>query len=284
MSTFSLAEHYLRYGGFRAGLPKAESIHNFIMDRLAPPSGNPKTSLTADRFTFTSLPASAVRPFFDASALTMEQIILGAARTPSDCFWIEYPDDQGHAGILCTHLAEDAPLLVISVYTDPYVTTALSVIELNLEAGKSNYNILWIHDKSYRDFIDWDNSNLIASLFLLNIPRLHTIKTALSKGTKRIHSRKIFPPIEYKKVKITVGQGGSYYSARKPGETATEHANRLHHVVGHFRTYTHEYGSGGTTPRVGGPVVAWVPPHWRGSAERGLLLREHIVSTEGKSP
>jgi len=117
-------------------------------------------------------------------------------------------------------------------------------------------------------------------LFLLNTPRVsetktHVISPKLQKA--RLRRRKL-PLLEFKRVKVLLGAPHIRYpkGTSIPGETREERHRRLHQVTGHFRHYLQGRDK---------PHVAWVPPHWRGDAQLGVVMHDrHIVKPEHPSP
>ena len=80
------------------------------------------------------------------------------------------------------------------------------------------------------------------------------------------------PMVEYKRVVMKIGVGAPSYPHKAQqhidGESEEARRRRLHRVVGHFRTYRQGREQ---------PKVAFVPQHWRGNAELGILLHEREV-------
>lgn len=117
-------------------------------------------------------------------------------------------------------------------------------------------------------------------LFLLNTPRVsetktHVISARLQRA--RLRRRKL-PLLEFKRVKVLLGAPTIRYpkGASIPGETREERHRRLHQVTGHFRHYLQGRDK---------PHVAWVPPHWRGDAQLGVVMHDRrVIKSEHPSP
>lgn len=118
----------------------------------------------------------------------------------------------------------------------------------------------------------------LLALFLIITPRLCEIKHATKDAKlQRARARRGKPPlIEYKTVKLNIGVGrGRYESvARSAGADEDVIRRKLHHVVGHFRTYTKDREQ---------PHIAWVPDHWRGDAKLGIVMHERDVQRAPKA-
>jgi hypothetical protein len=118
-------------------------------------------------------------------------------------------------------------------------------------------------------------------LFLLNTPRVSETKTpTISPKLQRARlRRRKLPLLEFKRVKVLLGAPSIRYpkgAPHIPGETREERHRRLHQVTGHFRHYLQGRDK---------PHVAWVPPHWRGDAQLGVVMHDRrVIKPERPSP
>lgn len=118
--------------------------------------------------------------------------------------------------------------------------------------------------------------DLCDCLFLINVPRVCEIRTGnFGPRKKSVQERTGKPFIEYRQVTLNVGIGAPRYkrSETDAQEDAREdHARRkLHRVISHFRTYREGREA---------PMVSFVPQHWRGDPEKGIILHERTVKVK----
>lgn len=193
---------------------------------------------------------------------------------------IPAPADKSIYGVLYARSAEPQTIMPVMIFT------ILGGFDAQQEA-----EVVWSwYDAETRTL---NGENVVAMqrsmlmeiaelLFLLNTPRVsetktHVISPKLQKA--RLRRRKL-PLLEFKRVKVLLGAPNIRYPKGNPnhipGETREERHRRLHQVTGHFRHYLQGRDK---------PHVAWVPPHWRGDAQLGVVMHDrHIVKPEHPSP
>jgi hypothetical protein len=279
----TLAERYLAEATAVDGTADPRSrlqVHDYVIRALAPPP--PKTVLhappeMADRFVFAEHPALVVGKLIGAGLLRVEQLY-AALRMPSSRMWLEYPEDEGSSGLLAVRTGGGSRIALTCVHGWKDVHP-LAHVEVDGLRNGCVVDVLWTFHSNYaREYMNQDVSSFMSALFLLCVPRLCEVRTSPGLPGKIARTAREFPAVEFKQVKSVIGgKSVRYLSPRKEGETEVEYRKRLHHVVGHFRTYKMKWGSHGEAERPGGPVIAWVPDHWRGSAERGIVIKEHLM-------
>jgi hypothetical protein len=273
--------------------------HDFVLDRLkAPIPGSDlrlAASQCAERYVFDEDAPTITRALVDSGAIT-NALVFDSMRLPASNIWIEYPlEDQTETDIMRiglmvgsvprndTVLAGMRTMLAIvgQTKTSVAVVGLMTLPEGPVILGKTKVDLHWfLHylagSKSSSE-ADHDCKmfvyDLIDCLFLINTPRVCEMRES-SFGSNRKVRPKDKPPlplVEYKRVLLKVGVGTPQYkkNGNVPGvETDEARHRRLHRVVGHFRTYREGRAQ---------PKVSFVPQHWRGDAELGILLHEREV-------
>jgi hypothetical protein len=120
----------------------------------------------------------------------------------------------------------------------------------------------------------WD---AIDALFLIMTPRVCEVRHV--EYSPKVNRRRMVagkkPFVEYKHLLLKVGvgtpryvsHGGPVPDVKEPG-----HHKRFHRVIGHFRTYRAHREM---------PLISFVPEHWRGDVELGVVLKTRHVRREG---
>jgi len=282
----TLAEHYLREGRpshHSHNLNHAWTVHDYVLHALGG-SGDPRD--TADRFVFQQSPALAMARLIDSKALAVETLRT-SVKMPSTFLWIEFPEDtkrlNNHYRVAFLVGEGDDSILVTEVmdFGRGCHPAPVSVMEFPLLpwAAQSACSVLWCAAPNVQraELLKYAGSSVTGALFFLSVPRTIELREVKSARIRRIHEKQVYPDVEYKQVKLKIG-GKHVQYVRREGESEAEYHKRLHHVIGHFRTYTHTYGSKGVEKRPV-PKTVWIEPHWRGDASMGVLLREHIIET-----
>jgi hypothetical protein len=253
--------------------------------------------VTAERFCFDGDAIRLVREMLDCESLSM-RTIGEVARMPTDSVWMEYLDEEENArnGILVTKRPNDGRLLIAlviefegNVIPGMLIETREFPWRFDHEGDNEEAILLWEVTQVSKARTTQRASRLMVDalemLFLLTVPRVCEVRSAVSRA-ERMRARKprAHPPVEYKHVRLTVGVGSPRYQhqGRREDESSEAYAKRLHQVIGHFRTYRHEYGSRGARLR-SEPFVQWIPAHWRGDAARGILLHNRDVGTDRRT-
>jgi hypothetical protein len=315
----TLAELYLRAGRVHRDSQEYHQglkVHEIVRLCLRPPDPRAYSAIErmpspAERFVFDEDAMDMVRDMIKAGALSM-RTMGETARMPTESVWMEYLDtkEQCRNGILVTRRVGDGKLLIVVVMEFEGLALPGMMIETNnfpwnfaeeyddskeggpelppgeKPEGGEGCLLLWEVTKVSRRRT-WQRAaqlmhDALAMLFLLTVPRVCEVRTAVSRAERmRAREPRQHPAVEYKHVKLTIGSGGARYKhvKREDGETAEDYAKRFHRVMGHFRTYRHEYGSGGSRTRAE-PLVRWIPVHWRGDPTKGILLHTRDVGTK----
>jgi hypothetical protein len=279
-----------------------------------------KVPYRAERYQFEGLdPAGDVHAHICDGNLT-DELVFASAHMPVNLAWIEWTAERE---IRDTGIKQKVPLAVLldahsglntaldvtigipapadnSIYgvlyarrsNDPTLITPVMVFTvLGGFDTQDQVEVVWSWHDAERDRIDYTDQQVLDTqrsllmeiaelLFLLNTPRVsetktHVISPKLQKA--RLRRRKL-PLLEFKRVKVLLGAPTIRYpkGTSIPGETREERHRRLHQVTGHFRHYLQGRDK---------PHVAWVPPHWRGDAQLGVVMHDHhIVKPEHPSP
>jgi hypothetical protein len=236
-------------------------------------------------------------------------------RLPLDFFWMEWPDTSevaqgftGRQGVLvdATMVGQtegirdvfdpECPILIYHWASRGDEPMPLSVVNLPaypLIPGRQYFHIPnWTlvqelnppfvdakaESERMMDELQW---RWEAALFLLCTPRVSELRDVTFAGKlQKARQRRNKPPLlEYKQVSLTVGVGTPTYARSSTGlgnggDPEVYH-KRLHQVMGHFRTYTKDRET---------PHIAWVPPHWRGDPELGVVLHHRNVKLPTPKP
>lgn len=256
--------------------------------------------LCAERFVFDD-DAPAIVDELIANKSVDNSLVWETLQMPATNFWIEYPTPDQECGVerigimvgmVPQHLAIATNyLLMVAIVASSRkgglrVAGLLSLPDIKLVPGTSHVHLHWFldrlanqgrvsqsEDSDAKQFV----YDLVYTLFLINTPRvceqrIATIGSPVKK--KRNQNPDALPLIELRRVVMRVGIGSPHYPSKGGGshgtsfESAEAQHKRLHRVIGHFRTYRKEREV---------PKVAFVPQHWRGDAETGILLHERII-------
>lgn len=288
----TLAQHYLERGAPHKHSRNYEQalFYDREIKKALVPSPPPcilqQWDQPADRFVFDEDVTVPMDSMLESKAVTVPQIY-AASRWPSDKVWCEMPGtvDKRLFGFLATRLP-DGRRRVISILEHslllgdtgaPYPVCAFILPELPYVCeGTKRPTITVLWDVLEGNAVRWNTCEfakeagtvLTDMLFMLSIPRVCEVREVMMRRGHNNRVEHVLPRIEYKAVRLRVGKGSPRYEAQQPGESFEAYKRRLHHVIGHFRTYV----KGRDMPR-----LSWVEPHWRGDAERGVLLKEHHV-------
>jgi hypothetical protein len=139
--------------------------------------------------------------------------------------------------------------------------------------------LTWVHPAVRRESDNGEPNkaslivqDLFYIMFLINVPRVCEISEIKHDAKLQKCRQKAgkMPLIEYKQMILRIGVGGTRAAHRNGSGVTSDHPDgrRLHEVIGHFRTYTKDRET---------PMVSYVPHHWRGDPEKGIVLHERVV-------
>lgn len=278
-----------------------EWTHNFIIDRLKAPLPGANLRLAADqcaeRYVFNE-DAPAVTRALVSNGSIEKKLILETFRMPATNVWLEFVPDNSvlaRIGFMVGPIPETESILtnhrlIIAIAAQSRECLKTKVVGLlSLPQGAALHfgamlNLHWFMDYiGGQGKIDPDQKNIdsdskmffydfVEAMFLINTPRVCELREASSGHRKIRKHRSNLPFVEYRKVIMKIGIGTPRYKsngARSQEEVEHEASQRrLHRVAGHFRTYREGREQ---------PKVTFVPQHWRGNAELGILLHEREV-------
>lgn len=279
----------------------------WIKDRLLAPT--PRVGLAedqcAERFIFDD-DAPEITARLVSEGQVARNLVFDTCHSPATNFWLEYKvlavseNNKGmyRAGLMVGPWANspiEKPRLTVAMATcsdfGARVVGLISFdgVDLKIVPGATYAFVHWFLDslssgegrlsvEAHNEDVTTFIYDLVYSLFLINTPRVGELRSS-TIGTPRKKSSRVKPtdvPLtEVKRVVLKIGTAQPrYVNARlsaQHGIQANEdgdHSKRLHRVIGHFRTYAKDREA---------PLVTFVPPHWRGNAEKGILLHERVV-------
>jgi hypothetical protein len=249
----------------------------------------------AERFVFSRCPTDIVKNLI-ATRQVDHATMMEITRPPCQPCWLEFPVDAGH---------EDSSTVTLGVYVMqtqvmrrhelPREGTLLAyVMDLGLGYAPSLFGALVVpkmpvgttHEPSWVDVLFWPDTkrlqdaiphfiqDAIDAMFLLCIPRAAELRPHVPSA--RLQRRRAAtgkkPLIEYKYVDLKIGAAQPRRSQNSNGHSdltsASRESPRLHHVIGHVRTYRKDRET---------PKLTFVPDFWRGDATRGVVIHTHNV-------
>lgn len=247
----------------------------------------------AEKFIFDQDAAVIVKDLVDAGSVT-RAIVHETSRAPAERFWVEYPctftgGRVGRTGIMVISFLEEerplSPMRTIMIVVGlmggdtPVVHGLVTIPEFPMVLNK-HFQVHFFNGKVPPDLTQEDVEelmnylyDLVDCLFLINTPRVSEFQqTEWHPRKQRARVKGGKPPlIEVKRVMLNVGVAPARHGrSSEPGSSGgmSEHHKRLHRVIGHFRTYRKRQET---------PVVSFVPPHWRGDPDLGIILHERNV-------
>lgn len=262
---------------------------------LLMPATNPEEAQNkATKFVFTIDAPSIIYSAIENKQIS-DDIPFSTARVPSALTWVEWRyRDQNEIFLIGALISEDimplkkesftyitiflkiensvmkCPVLVSIVQTPPFPLEVI-VDPNNNKPPAAKVTLRWILERRNYDYYIELIGDVVNALFLLTIPKACEIRDIVHDKklqNKRIKNGKL-PLVEYKTINVKVGVGTPRYKRNGDDSLSTrEHSRRrLHDVIGHWRQYE----------RNGTPKVSWVPEHWRGDPELGVILHERRI-------
>ena len=292
----TLAQDYLERGVVyrMEGSEVKQNCHQVIVEHLKSIGEDPsKAKSYAEQFVFDEEVPYVVGQLVDGGHIDVDSII-AMSRLPSSSTWVEWPVDVENTigckmGILFVDQVMRTPaginycglFFIMRTEKDGHVGCfGAAGIPIPYTFGKNIATAFWkdwdgvgqLPEKIAKDIKAFIFDALDA-LFLLMTPRVCELRhQAYSpKANRRRTVAGKLPLVEYKHVILRVGVGSPRYVQSGGGPTVLtrEHAHkRLHRVIGHFRTYRQHRET---------PLVSFVPEHWRGDVELGVVLKTRHV-------
>ena len=269
--------------------------HNFVRVRLlAPVPGTIGVAPDdcAERFIFDVDPTVVTGQLIDSGAID-SKLVMETVHFPATNFWIEFPHEEIRIGFMVGALGERegfpeqqigvAMVACNSDHTNARCCAFVTIPRAEIMPNKTYATCFWFLDKVSVQLSDHETEEIVYALydlahclFMINTPRVseHRVSTIGSHGKRALKDPTTFPAVEVKRMVLKVGVGAPRYphSSNPSGAMSVESADarhrRLHRVIGHFRTYREGRER---------PHVSYVPQHWRGDAEIGILLHERVV-------
>lgn len=277
--------------------------HDFIKARLKAPLPGSDLRLQSDqcaeRYIFNEDAPAVTRALIENGSIE-KGMVLETFRMPATNVWLEFtPNDSvlSRIGYMVGPVPESESILtnyrlmiaIAAQSKNNSLTRTVGLLSLpeggfNLRFG-ATLHLHWFMDymggggrvsKEQKE-IDSDAKmffyDFVEAMFLINTPRVCELREAsFGPRKQKIRDRTGLPLVEYRRVVMKIGVGTPQYRSNgsRPQEEVESEANRrrLHRVVGHFRTYKEGREK---------PKVSFVPQHWRGNAELGILLHEREV-------
>lgn len=298
---------HLTPGGSKRLLQMQVWTYEFIKERLLAPlpgADGVTADQCAERFIFEVDAPAVTGELVKANAIE-DKLIWDTFHWPATNFWLEYPcndhltdanDCVERVGIMVGRVALNETVMCQYKYMMAVVcggggtcrvAALFSLDDRLIRPGESYMHVHWFLNRLATEGRASDSENQDAkqfvfdlgyALFLINTPRVGELRTTTFGSPPRKKSRmrdgeNTIPLTEVRRVVLKVGIAPPRYdrSGRVGGtvsETSEERTKRLHRVIGHFRTYRKDREE---------PHVAYVPQHWRGDAEKGILLHERVV-------
>lgn len=266
-----------------------KKLHPVVCARLAPQ--NPFDQYRAEQFVFDEDVTPIVHSLVRQGKID-EVTMASVCTLPASNTWIEWPvpEHQVKLGyLLSTNLWDDGMVVVKPQVTIvmcmahngrgiPIGLLSLPRMPIDLRTEVEMISVYWWYDKNVQN--DDVQAEIMAYLwdvfygvFLIMTPKVCEVRqvTHSEKLQRNRAKHGKLPLVEYKRMSVKVGVGNPRYvgyTSPKGDMYMADRHHRLHRVIGHFRTYV----SGRERPK-----VSFVPEHWRGDAELGIVLHERHV-------
>lgn len=244
----------------------------------------------AERFVFAEDPTTALFAMVDEKQVDMSTVYK-TARLPAPVTWLEFTPSRGNLdgarwGVLVVDKGKKWEVICAmegpnNQIASPYIIAAMDPLPTQAEGIMGD--LAWFCDADMTEAEKQEEFkhciiDVISSLFFLTVPRICEIKESVADAKlQKARMKKGKPPIiEMKRVTLSVGIGRTRYknsgtrSAGGSTEGTGDFKKRLHPVIGHLRVYTKRQ-------KEGEPLVSWVPHHYRGNAELGVVMHERDV-------
>lgn len=265
------------------------TAHQFVTNRLRALQSRNILEIQglAERYVFEHDPTRPIRELVKSGQIE-NSLILETIRLVCSPMWIEMPVtyDSGRTGKVGIMMENRSGRTVYAIICDgktmrePWTCGHFSTLELPsarygtslevhswctpvMKATEANAHEINLY---FRDAMD--------ALFALSTPRVcETSLVSYSPRLQRARERRGKAPfLEYRRVRMVLGVGQTRY--QRSGSDARNQTDdvahrKLHRVVDHVRVYR----EGRETPK-----ITFVPEHWRGDPELGVVLHErHVV-------
>lgn len=257
----------------------------------------------AEEFVFDEDPVAVVTSHLHHGSLQPETFFLGS-RLVTSPMWVEWslPKSDGRfgddwntgftrLGVAYAYEHERTHMIFVTEFDgptgqpvgpgcpvrcgQPFVFGWLSVDgELPTDQGSHFNSHVWLGEDNTR-VTEWFMDALVP-LFVLSTPRVAEVSApSISRQVRRQMERDIaagrdVPSIEFRRVTMHLTERKAAQSSAPTGETSgvSGGQRKLHQVIGHFRTFTKKRDT---------PHVVFVPEHWRGDANKGIIIHERHV-------
>ena len=272
-----------------APLPPAMDRERCMSDRmvrtlLRPPSD--LVRMTAERFVFDHDPPMVVAGLVRSGAIEGD-VVMECSRQVADPMWMEWPNEWKVGGVRDDFVKRIGAMIVGGEMTGRR-TVVIMVMEstkgmigafltmsLNGFPARDGEEVRLHWGIDLHTCMDYCNMYLLdvtSCLFMLCTPRVcEEVRVGPSRQQRRYLERNKLPPfVEYRRVSMRVGVAPPRYSQQASHETREGMARKLHKVIGHFRTYR----EGREVPK-----VSFVPEHWRGDPELGMIIHRRDIKT-----
>ena len=261
------------------------NLHIYVLDRLAPrPNATVADArLIADKFMFEADPTKAMMAQVESKVITPD-LIWNTARPIAQPMWMEWSPAKD---ILYGFLVDAEPGKTIITFCCGGTARCGVAMKITFP-GPAPFTFESMRGKSLMvqstdAFIGGDTAKIqrmsfslmrdaIDGMFVLCTPRVANTEPLIPARPVRrrqLREHPTKPMVEFRTVKMRIGVAQPRYAQTydPTGDHEVIH-RRLHRVIGHYRVYTKNHDQ---------PLVAFVPEHWRGDPELGIVLHNREV-------
>lgn len=265
-------------------------MHIYVLDRLAPRKNSTVLEARgiADKFVFEHSPANAIYEQISNKVLDRD-LIWNTARPITQPMWVEWsPTETIQYGFLIDTTNQGTIITFCAGSTTrSSVGRAGAVMQITLPAQlpcpdlskfgkvKIHYNaeLLGGKDTTTVETMAFHLvKDCLCAMFVLCTPRVADTQPLIPARPVRRRQAREYPDkpiIEFRTVKMRIGVAPQrYVHTYDPTGLHEAIHRRLHRVVGHYRVYTKNHEQ---------PLVSFVPEHWRGDPELGIVLHNREV-------
>jgi hypothetical protein len=262
------------------------NLHLYVLDHLAPRKGASVADARkiADKFVFDEDPDLAIEAQIHAKILE-PRLVWSTARAISQPMWIEWRPSNASDLTYGFLMDTENPKQTIITFCCGTERRCGIVMKITIPGqppwpqnpGKLNiFSIDAFVGTNHRDIESIAFHLLrccICALFVLCTPRVAEAPQAVALRPFRRRQAREYPDkpiIEFRTVKMRIGVAQTRYARAYDPDGLHEVIHRkLHRVIGHYRVYTKDRND---------PLVSYVPEHWRGDPELGIVLHNREVT------
>lgn len=264
-------------------------VHKILERALVPREGATvleSQSALAERFEFESDPCAVVRSLIGGGSLDWSSV-RETARPVASAQWTEWPcaartrrDGWLREGALTYQYRDKTRVVQVIETTDGIAAPILCFSIEQMPRRSAGVEVHWSlcherHDETLEQTVMVAYADLVEALFMICTPRVsdQTRERPPRHERRRALREHRLPPLEFVRVRMVVGEAPPRYASNSTAEERRREdeeytRRRLHRVMGHFRVYEK-----GREQK----LVSFVPEHWRGDAELGIVMHDRTV-------